>query len=172
MEVWKGVGGHVGLYQVSNRGRVKSFWKDKNGQMLMPIKAGNGYLVVNLCRDGKRKTVYVHRLVIEAFLGNAPSPNHQVNHKNGDRTDNRVENLEWVTPSENNKHAFRALDKKPTNMKGEANGNARLNDRMVRQIRKFYASGNHTYAELAKMFGVCQATIGYIVRRETWKHVP
>jgi len=169
MEIWKDVIGYVGLYKVSNMGRVKSFCRDKNGRILKPGKTSRGYLTVRLYLDGKGKTMAVHRLVAERFLGPAPSPKHEVNHKNGDKTDNRAENLEWVTHSENNKHAYDTLGVEA--VRGEAHGNAILTDRKVVEIRNLYATGDHTQIELGRMFGISEGAIGDIVRGKHWKHV-
>lgn len=172
MEIWKDVVGYEGLYQVSNMGRIKSFHYDRvNGRVLKPGWAGCGYLKVGLWQDGKRKCMLVHRLVAIAFLGPPPSPDHEANHKNGDKTDNHVENLEWITHSGNTQHAYRILGAKPRRPSGEANGNAKLTDGKVRRIRKLYATGKWTQAELGKMFGVSDVTISYIVNRKIWKHI-
>jgi len=167
MEIWKDVIGYEGIYQVSNTGRVKSFCRDKNGRILKPGKTSGGYLTVGLYLDGKGKTIQVHRLVLEAHIGPAPSPKHEGNHKNGDKTDNGVENLEWVTPSENNKHALQHGLK----ARGETHHNAKLTRRKVIEIRRLYATGEYSLAELGEMFGVHLTTISRIVNRETWKHV-
>lgn len=176
-EEWRDVKDFEGLYQVSNAGRVKRIAGGMGatpGHILKLFKRPDGYLEVTLCRGGKRKHTYVHRLVAKAFLGNAPSPKHQINHKNGDKADNRVENLEWVTPSENNRHAYRVLGKEPTvaPLKGEAHGSSILTRQQVIKIRQLSDTGEHTQRELAEMFGVGHVTIGDIVRRETWKHIP
>ena len=100
MENWKDVAGYEGRYQVSNCGRVKNI---RTGRVLRPAKNSRGYLRVLLCKDNEKKNRSVHRLVALAFV---PSEREglEVNHKNGVKTDNRAENLEWVTRSENMVH--------------------------------------------------------------------
>lgn len=102
-EWWKMVPGYEGLYEVSNWGRVKGL---KYGRILKPCKDQDGYLSVQLCKEGKIKRLRVHRLVAMAFI---PNPDNLpcVNHINEIKTDNRVENLEWVTNKENSNHGTR-----------------------------------------------------------------
>lgn len=112
MEVWKDVVAYEGVYQVSNLGNVKSMrmWSSVQGRyihrekVLRQQKSASGYLQVNLKKECTRKLGLVHRLVAEAFI---PNPDHkrEVNHINGIKTDNRVENLEWNTSRENKIHA-------------------------------------------------------------------
>ena len=103
-EVWKVVDGYEGLYQVSSKGRIKSlnYNRTKEEGLLKPKKDKDrgGYLLVNLYKDGKMKTHKVHRLVACAFIDN-PSNLPQVNHRNEIKTDNRVENLEFIDASGN-----------------------------------------------------------------------
>ena len=102
MEIWKDIEGYEGLYQISNFGRVRSLNYRGTGQtkVLSPGEGGRGYLLVNLCKNGKTKKYQVHRLVAEAFIPNwFDDP--QVNHIDEDKTNNRVENLEWCSAKYN-----------------------------------------------------------------------
>ena len=92
-EVWKDIKEYEGLYQVSNQGRVKSLKYGKE-RILKPERTHNGYLRVGLLKNRNRKMFMVHRLVGQAFLTNSHNLP-QINHKDEDRTNNRVENLEW-----------------------------------------------------------------------------
>jgi len=96
-------------YEITERGEVFSL-KFGRRQKLKP-NCNDGYPYINLYRYGRQRTFKVHRLVAEAFLPN-PEGKKCVNHKNGDRADNSVENLEWVTHSENMSHAYRELKRK------------------------------------------------------------
>lgn len=100
-EQWKPVEGFDGLYEISSLGRVKSLKYGKE-RILKPAKNRGGYLQVVLCRNGKEKRLYVHRLVAEAFIPN-PKGLHEVNHLNEDKTLNVVSNIEW-TSRWNNMH--------------------------------------------------------------------
>lgn len=104
MDLWKDIPNFEGLYQASINGEIRSIYRYK--KILKQSKSKNGYLKVMLCANGKRKLISVHRLIAMTFLEDYKT-NLQVNHKNGIKTDNRVDNLEMVTPSENIRHSFK-----------------------------------------------------------------
>jgi hypothetical protein len=109
-EEWRDIAGFQGRYQVSNFGRVRSFAHDKlNGRVMKITFYPNGYPKVTLGKGGPQ--ALVHRLVAEAFVDGDTSL--QVNHKNGVRSDCRVENLEWLSCSDNHRHSYRELSRKP-----------------------------------------------------------
>lgn len=109
MEVWKDIQGYEGLYQVSNQGRVKSLERRTQTRVchekIMNSQFDTRYLFVRLSKDGKKRNLLIHRLVANEFIPNRDGCPY-VNHINGKKTDNRVENLEWCTPSENTVHAI------------------------------------------------------------------
>ena len=113
MEVWKDVLGYEGIYQVSNLGRVKRISKNhlcniryQGEYYLKPLDNGKGYYRMKLSDKGISKRVMLHRIIAEAFIPNLENKK-VINHINCDRKDNRIENLEWTTQSENCLHAVR-----------------------------------------------------------------
>ena len=112
VEEWRDIKGYEGRYQISNAGRVKSLltWKVAKGEfepeerIMHPTDNGHGYLLIGLKTKGKKKNRYIHRLVAETFIDN-PENKPAVNHKDYNRANNVVENLEWVTVKENVAHS-------------------------------------------------------------------
>ena len=167
-EVWRDVKGYEGFYKVSNYGRVMSVdrtvvfndgrVREFKGVLIKQIVNRFGYSAMYLKKNGKQKVGKVHRLVAEAFIPN-PIGKPQVNHIDSKRTNNKVENLEWVTPRENKLHSVKkGLGTKATTEK-------------AKRIRSLYSSGEYTQEEIGKRFGMDQSNVSYIVNRKTWNHV-
>lgn len=116
MEVWKDIENYENLYQVSSYGNIKSkdrivkCWNNKTrtikGKIIKPMLLRDGYLYVHLYKNAIRKDYAVHRIVAKMFINNYEQKE-EINHKDGNKQNNSVENLEWVTPSENILHAYR-----------------------------------------------------------------
>ena len=100
MEEWRAIPGYEGLYEVSNKGNVRNV---RRNTLLRLPKTNNGYIRVFLCKNGKGYGKYVHRLVSQVFIPN-PDNLPQINHKNEDKSNNCVENLEWCTAKYNNNY--------------------------------------------------------------------
>ena len=117
-EIWKDIADYEGLYQVSNFGKVRALNYKRTHQikLKLPQNNGKGYLAVQLCKNNRRKWFLIHRLVAQAFLKN-PLGKDTINHKDGDRANNKVSNLEWATYAENNLHSYRQNGKKPAKAK-------------------------------------------------------
>ncbi len=169
-EIWKAVVGYEGLYEVSNEGRVRSLVPCSRGKWQCPhyLSPGNvrGYWQIILCKDGKKKSALVHRLVAIAFIGPPPTPKHEVNHRDFDQGHNRVENLEWLTSGDNNRYSSKVIPR----LRGEAN-RSKLTEEQVREIRARYIPRQCGYIRLAKEYGVSDVTIYKIVKRMKWAHV-
>ena len=104
-ENWKAIAGYEGLYEVSDMGRVKSLNYNHTGkEKILKLKKSHcGYLNVNICKDGHAKSVRIHRLVATAFISN-PHNLETINHKDEDKTNNTVDNLEWMSQKDNNNY--------------------------------------------------------------------
>lgn len=154
-------------YAVTSDGRI--FKKsDSSKKELAQVVNHAGYKCVSLTNEQGRKQVKVHRLVMQAF---APIPDmykHQVNHKDGNKHNNSLDNLEWCTQTENMQHAIRT-GLKVIEQQGERNYNHKLNWSAVEYIRTHFDKERCTCADLGKMFGVHQTTIKYVVDNKTWK---
>ena len=167
-EIWKPAVGFDG-YEVSNLGNVRSF-KRKTPRILKPSLGCAGYLRVGLMLGDKQKTLLVHRLVAIAFIPN-PDNKREVNHVDGNKFNNCVDNLTWTTPSENTKHAFDTGLAKV--LRGVDNGRTNLTAEQVAEIRRLYVKGSSELGcnALAKKFGIGRTTVLRIVRGETFKTI-
>ncbi len=164
-EIWENIEGFEGIYQVSNLGKVKSlkFGKEK---YLSITKSSIGYLNTKLQLNKKNKSFLVHRLVAETFIKNEFNKP-CVNHINGIKTDNRIENLEWCTHKENTEHSLKNdLIKTGCNRK-----QSKLSLKDKEYIRKNYKEKDKKNGgyKLAEMFGVSRNCISNVVKNKTYR---
>lgn len=170
MTSWKPIVGYEGLYEVSDSGDVRSVdrveksdvWnlRTRKGRLLRKQTKRSGYDSVNLYKGGHMKTYLVHRLVASAFVPN-PNPGlTEVNHKNGNRTDNAASNLEWITHSENVAHSFLVLGRKPDH-------HGRLSSSAINSIR----NDTRHQSEIAKDYGISRSMVGLIKQHKVYKEV-
>ena len=172
-EIWKDVEGWEGQYQVSNFGNIRSLDKSVKtwygsrvckGKILLPFKSKWGYLIATFSNKQKHQKYSVHQLVAKAFIPN-PQNKPDVNHINGIKTDNRLENLEWATKQENIGHSWNTglitIDQMPY---GQSHHNSKLTEQDVREIR----ASAEKKTELAKRFNVTTSTIYYIRTCRSW----
>ena len=157
--------GYEGIYEISTHGEVKSI---RNNKILKPFITKYGYKQVELNLNGKAKKFLIHRLVAETFIANSNNKPH-VNHKDGNKSNNDVSNLEWVTRSENMYHAY----KNGLGPSGERNGAHKLTNEDVVWIKTHYIKNSKEYGTkaLGKKFGVDHKTIWNIVNNKTWEGI-
>lgn len=164
MESWRDIEGFEGKYEVSNEGKVRNL---NTGQILKSYETKDGYFIHRLSK-GRRggKTVKVHRLVAIAFIPNLENKP-TVNHKDGDKSNNLVNNLEWATRSEQTQHSYNLGLKKPVYT------TRKLSDEAVREIRRRYVRRceKNGSGALSREFGVTDANILKIVKRLSYKNV-
>lgn len=167
IERWLPVVGWEGFYEVSDVGRIRRVAgspKCRTARILAQQQTQGGYFTIELKRsDRPRKRHMVARLVAEAWIGPCPK-DHQANHKNGDKRDNQPGNLEWSTPGDNLRHAFRTGLKYPT--RGERSGKAKLTEEQVREARRL--KNVIPSWEIAERFGVKRRTILSIWEGKSW----
>lgn len=171
-ERWIGVAGWSGLYQVSDAGRVRRHTATGFRYLSGGVN-DRGYVKVKF-RDGpgRERIFAVHRLVLSSFVSQ-PVGKSCVNHIDGDKTNNRLANLEWVTHSENMEHAFRvglrAPDSGVAGRRGELNHRAKLTTADVLAIRKRAGCGEPA-SDIASDFGVSRTAISNVIRGVSWSH--
>ena len=188
-EIWKNIEGYEEIYQVSNMGRVKRLpyvktfrnqftsWNKKMGEYLFkPSKDSNGYEQVTLT-VGRKRTAFVHRLVAEAFLQkpsgalleecrNASLNYVLINHKDADRVNNKVENLEWCSPKHNSDHTVETGNHNPS--KGEDNYAAILTEEQVLKLYRLATTKTMSQEKLGQLYGVKQITVSNIKTGRSW----
>ncbi len=179
-EEWRPVKGWEGLYEVSSVGRVRSLDRIVEdrlrhsgrvrkfaGRILRCQRDIDGYLIVSLTNKHRVVVAKCHRMVAEAFIGDGRGL--QVNHKNFDKSDNRVENLEWTTPTQNTRHALLACRSRTENHSPGCT-RAKLTIEQVKRIKELLKSGA-TGSSVAKMFGISDVMASRIKRGVSWAFV-
>lgn len=162
-------------YAVSNLGRVKRT-KDnargnvKAGIMLRQNLKRNGYLQVTLTHGQTTKSIGVHRIVLFSFHG-LPINGQQANHKDGNKQNNSIFNLEWVSPSENRFHSYAIGTSKTESIKGENHGNSRFKSGEIWLIKRLLASRRISQSQIAMMFKTNQSYISSISVGKVWCHI-
>jgi hypothetical protein len=175
-EIWMPIPGFNGFYEASSHGRIRS--KDRLsrsgkalrrmfGRILVPQLTGRRYPVVSLSLDGEVKSYVVHRLVAKTFIPN-PDNLPEINHKDGDKTNSRPDNLEWCSRAQNNDHAIQSGLKPP--VLGSRHGRSKLTEDQVLQIRQLHASCICGSA-IAAQFKISPTTVSQIWRRMLWTHI-
>lgn len=152
-ELWKDVVDYEGEYMISDKGRVMSLKSKSEPRILTTFLGERGYPRINLLRNGKNKQVFVHRLVVESFIGSIPEGKF-VNHKDGDKTNNNLHNLEIVTQKENVQHSLYVLGNgvKPV---------YKLNKNNYRVICEY-----KNVSQASKETGICDAAIWKVCNEE------
>jgi len=179
-ELWKNVKGYDGTYAISSLGRIKRILGSAStypGRILKPQLNKFGYLQVTLSQNGRRKTLKLHRLVLESFVGNCPD-GMECLHADGNRLNNKLTNLRWGTKSENAQNAIRHGTFSRLHNCGAKNKMSKLTETKALQILRLLQSGRDGHAgkkwlqrEIAALFNVDQSTISYIATGKIWKHV-
>ena len=171
-EKWKPVFGYEDHYEISNLGNARRISANNGTYVGKQLKQyeNKGYKRHCYCVNNQPKYHSVHRSVWQSFNGEIP-PHLQINHKNGIKDDNRLENLELMTPSENTKHAYQVLGipGKKNPCPGSKNGRAKLKEDDAPKIRRLYSEGL-SQQRIADLYGVNQTNISSIVRGIGWKH--
>jgi len=171
MEQWLPVIGYETFYEVSSLGRIRRTYQTKAGRdlhkpipfLLTPTINSSGYLAVEF-KDQKSHTV--HSLVCTAFIGPRPK-GFDISHKNLNKTDNALENLEYLSRADHLRYSFKHGERPVWQKRGERNSNAQLTQDQVAQIRQLLAE-KHPQQKIADRFGVHQASIWRIAHGITW----
>ena len=174
METWKPIENYNGFYSVSNFGRAISHrhqWgKRKTPRIMKQHPDQKGYLMINLCKKGIHKTHRVAVLVAKHFIGERPL-GLTINHKDFNKINNHVSNLEYVTNLENMRHAIKNNPNRKIRKGEEIHHLVKFNEKQIKRIRKLFKNYKYTYTSLGKKFNVWGSTIERIINRKTWKHI-
>ena len=162
-ETWRAILRTDGGYKVSDHGRVRN----RQGQILQPTDSwSKPYLRVRMQISKKQVNRKIHHLVLEAFRGPRPEGT-ETNHKDGNKSNNHISNLEWVTRSENSLHAYRTGLR--SGFLGSSNGRSKIKDSNLAKIAQMRANGS-SHREIGERFGVTKSTIQAILSGKKWPH--
>jgi len=169
-EIWlpvniPGRGELTEFYSVSSNGRIMN---NKTKHILAALKSEAGYRFFKLSYKGKVSGFYAHRLLALAFIPN-PESKPCVNHKDGDRANNSLENLEWNTSGENARHSVKRLGM--SRFQGENNFASKLAEAEVKEIRAWWKTGDVTQASIAAQWGISFQHVSDIVNGKRWAHI-
>lgn len=157
------------MYDINEEGIIRSYHKGKNGYILKQKEDRDGYRQIGLYKDRKKYYFRVHRLVLSTFKPVKNMMYYEVNHINGIKNDNRLENLEWCTPLENTRHAIKIGHRDPR--KGEDNGMSKLTKKEVLEIVKIREETGKTHREIAAEYNVARTAVTRILNGTYWSHV-
>ena len=166
-EIWKDVKGWEGIYQISSLGRLKSFKRSTTGLVMKMTNKTGWYFSVVLCRGSRSQSTRIHRLVAEHFIPN-PKNKKTVNHKDLNKQNNIVSNLEWTTQKENNAHAGKNLPHKNDGMINY-NQNIRPNAIVQMSLNRVHLKEYKNAKEASDSTGVCQRNILQVANKTEYK---
>jgi hypothetical protein len=168
-EIWKDITDFEGLYKISNLGKIKRIpsIKCKKERYIAACLNDNGYYIIRLYKNSKGKCAKLHRLIAQAFIPTVEGKTF-INHINGIKTDNRIENLEWCTKAENSQHAIKmGLHK----IQGSKHFAAKLDEEKVLSLRREYKERKMKVVDLQRKYGISKSAFHQIVNRVRWRHI-
>ena len=165
-EIWEELYFTDTLYEISNYGRLKSHWGNK--QKILHNKSTMGYKVADLQSNGSRQGYYIHKLVAEHFVNNTkPDKYIKIIHLDNNKLNNKASNLKWVDNSGMFKHAEKFNKRLTTNFRNHATSNAKISRYSADKIRSLLKEG-YTGALLAKIFGITEMQVSRIKHNPNW----
>jgi len=154
----------LGIYTIYSNGKV---WSNKHNKFLKPSKDEKGYLRIGLYLNGKAKTYKLHRLISECFINKIEGKT-QINHKDCNKLNNDISNLEWCNNSENQKHHHRVI--KTGYLFGMKNHKAKITEQQMKEIRAKYATHKYTQTQLADEYNITQSAVSQIISNKIRKY--